>query len=588
MGFDEFYINQVRDSNKIEDVVSGYVRLKKSGQNQIGLCPFHNEKTPSFNVSQSKQIFKCFGCQEGGDVIGFVRLMENLSFPDAVKYLAEKQGIPLPSEQIGTSIPTQDNSQLLSLMEVAQEYFSESLRSNSKASSYLAQRKISEETIERFGLGYAPPGNRFLRMLKLKDLPEPLALKCGLIKKSDGGQAYDNFRERITIPIRDSSGRVIAFGGRGLGQTVPKYLNSPDTVLYKKSFHLFSLDLARHEIRRRECVILVEGYFDCIVPFQAGFRNIVASLGTSLTRHQIKLLRRYTRQVVLSYDSDEAGLKAAHRCIELLMEGGLRVNVVQFPEESDPDTFINKYGSKAFREALMKSLPGIDFVLDLCIAQHRDAFGPRGKPEIVEQVSSLLKQIENRIERSEYVSRVASRLQISPELVLQQLRRFRSRKTPKLQYLAKYQIEVRPAEAILLHALMDPEMGPRLKPLVDSDLIKGLATQKIFEKLLELWEKERQPDILSLRDGMEDKPGVDLLENISLNASFQTQNETIILESIRSLKKLQLDEEKRRIRQEIKIEEKSNASSPLIDELLEKLQNVEHNRILLDQREELA
>ena len=588
MGFDESYIDQVRGSNNIGEVVGGYVRLRKSGQNQIGLCPFHNEKTPSFNVSESKQIFKCFGCQVGGDVIDFVRHIENLDFPEAVKYLAERQGIPLPSQEPGMSAQARDNSRLLSLMETAQTHFRDTLKASPQAGSYLMQRKISEETIERFGLGYAPPGNRLLRLLKQKALPESLALKCGLIRESEGGQPYDNFRERITIPIRDATGRVIAFGGRALGQAFPKYLNSPDTVLYKKSLHVFALDLSRQEIRRRDCVILVEGYFDCIIPFQAGFRNIVASLGTSLTGDQVKLLRRYTRQVILSYDSDDAGLRAAQRCLDLLMGGGLRVNVVRLPEQSDPDTFINEHGAEAYRKELVRSLPAIDFVLDRCISQHRDAFGPRGKQEIVDQVSPLLKRIENRIERSEYVSRVASRLQVAPDLVLQQVRRFRLRKKPGPDHQVVGRAEVLPAEALLLRALLDPKLGPRLKPGMDFDLVKGLATQRLVEKVLELWELNGQPHILSLRDALEDETDVDLLETLSLNSLLETEDEAIVLESIRSLGKLQLDQKKRRIRRLIRTEEESDPSSPLIDQLLEELQGIERERIQLDQSDEPA
>ena len=587
MNFDAPYIHRVRASNDIKDVVDGYVRLKKSGQNEIGLCPFHNEKTPSFNVSANKQIFKCFGCQVGGDVIDFIRLIENLSFPEAIEHLAERQGIPLPAQSTQSTKAT-DTHRLLPLMEVAQAHFRTALLDNSSAREYLARRKIADETIESFGLGYAPPGNRLLRWLQEKALPEAQALKCGLIKESPGGQLYDNFRDRITVPIRDPAGRVIAFGGRSLGAGLPKYLNSPDTVLYKKSLHLFGLDLSKQDIRRRECAILVEGYFDCIVPFQAGFRNVVASLGTSLTDGQVKLLRRYTRQVILAYDSDQAGLRAALRCVQLLLEEGLRVNVVQLPEQVDPDTFINRHGAEAYRSQLIASQPGIDFALDYYISQHPDPFSPRGKQEIADSVSLLATYIGNRIERSEYVSRVAARLQVEPDLILQQVRRSRTRKGVTSAASKIALPEVRPAEFVLLHALMDPDLAPLLKPRVDSDLVAGLATHRLFEKVFELWELNRQPSLLNLRDALEDAGDVRLLETIGLQSNVEVKSEKIALESIRSLGKLQLGRKKRQLQSQLKKEEEMNPSSPLIVELLKELHEIEHDRLRLDGGEEPA
>ena len=587
MNFDESYIHQIRSSNDIKDVVGGYVRLKKSGQNEIGLCPFHNEKTPSFNVSASKQIFKCFGCQVGGDVIEFIRLIENLSFPEAIEHLAERQGIPLPADRAQSTKST-DTHRLLALMQVAQAHFRAFLLENSGAREYLVQRRIAADTIESFGLGYAPPGNRLLRLLREKAIPEAEALKCGLIKESPGGQPYDNFRDRIMVPIRDPAGRIIAFGGRSLGEGLPKYLNSPDTVLYKKSLHLFGLDLSKQHIRRRECAILVEGYFDCIVPFQAGFRNVVASLGTSLTDSQVKLLRRYTRQVILAYDSDEAGLRAALRCLRLLLEGGLRVNVVQLPEQVDPDTFINLHGAEAYRKQLIASQPGIEFALDYQISQHPDPFSPRGKQEIADAVSPLTTYIGNRIERSEYVSRVAARLQVEPDLILQQVRRFRTPNQVPSGVATTALSEARPAEVVLLHALMNPGLAPLLKPKVDSDLVATLATQRLFEKVFELWELNRQPSILNLRDALEDAGDVHLLETIGFHSAIEVESEEIALESIRSLRKMQLDRKKRQVQHQLKQEETKDPSSPLIVEFLRELQEIEHSRFQLDRDHEPA
>ena len=314
----------------------------------------------------------------------------------------------------------------------------------------------------------------------------------------------------------------------------------------------------------------------------------MASLGTSLTDSQVRLLRRYTRQVILAYDSDEAGLRAALRCLRLLLEGGFRVNVVQLPEQVDPDTFINRHGAEAYRKQLIASQPGIEFALDYHISQHPDPFSPRGKQEIADAVSPLTTYIGNRIERSEYVSRMAARLQVEPDLILQQVRRFRTPKqapsSPQNTGLA----EARPAEVVLLHALMDPGLAPLLKPKVDSDLVASLVTHRLFEKVFEFWELNRQPSILNLRDALQDAGDVHLLETIGLHSGFEVEREEIALESIRSLRKLQLDRKRRQVQDQLKQEETKDPSSPLIVEFLRELHEIEHSRLQLDGDDEPA
>lgn len=584
MKFDSGFISQVRSSTNILEIVLGYIQLRKSGQNHIGLCPFHNEKTPSFNVNESKQIFKCFGCHVGGDAIEFIRLIENMSFVESVTLLARQQAIPLPDRggHPAKASKSVDFTDFFRLMERAQEHFQSCFKTDSSAQSYLEQRQIGEEAIQAFGLGYAPPGNALLGILKLEGLSESTARKCGLIRKNDHGKLYDNFRGRVMFPIRNSAGRIIAFGGRSLGPAVPKYLNSPDTPLYKKSHNLFAFDLAKNEIRKRDCVILVEGYFDCIVPHQAGFKNVVAQLGTSLTMDQVLLLRRFTRQVLLSYDTDSAGMKATIRSLQLFLSSGFRVNIVSLPEKVDPDTFIQENGAEAYRQRLLDSQPGIEFALEHFLDQHQDPFGPRGKQEIADLIAPLLLAVENSIERSEYISRVASRLQINPELILQQVRRVRPHRQKEIGSSATPRLNPLPAEIVLVQALLDSEWQPEAIPRLNSDLIEGLVSEQLLLKIGKIWELNGELSILTLRDQLEDAKDIDLLETISLQSPPDGVTLESLLESIRSLQKVHLDKKKRRIQADLKDKERMDPLSDRIPKLLEELQQIELRRLELD------
>ncbi|MEJ2082740.1 MAG: DNA primase, partial [Acidobacteriota bacterium] len=273
MKFDTSFIERVRMSVNIVDLVGGYVRLRKQGQNHSALCPFHQEKTPSFSVSESRQIFKCFGCGVGGDVFAFVQQIEHLTFPEAVTFLAERSGIPLPANPAESSGENVERMRLLEIMRLADEFYREQLPRSSDAQDYLARRKITSETISRFGLGFAPPGSQIRDHLSSHGFSLAELEKCGLVARGEGGSCYDKFRSRVTFPIQNLGGQTIAFGGRILGDGVPKYLNSPETPLYSKGRNLYGLLAAREAIRRSGFAILVEGYFDCVVPSQCGVAN---------------------------------------------------------------------------------------------------------------------------------------------------------------------------------------------------------------------------------------------------------------------------------------------------------------------------
>ena len=326
MRFDEQFLERVRDSTSIVELIGSYVHSEETRQGPRRSLPLPHEKTPSFWVSDSKQIFKCFGCGAGGDAFKFLMLMENLGFGDAVARLAERQGIPLPKRSAPAT--SEDDGQAPALRDhgPGRRFLHGSARKAcelQEARSYLEKRSITSETIQTFGIGYAPPGSELLSYLRSRKLDTSQILACGLIAETSAGQYRDKFRHRVMFPIRDLNGKIMAFGGRVLGDGVPKYLNSPETALYHKGNNLYGLDKARDAIRKVDFAILVEGYFDCVVPFQFGFRNTVASLGTSLTENQVRLLGRYTRNVVISFDPDSAGLSAALSIDRSLLAAGI-------------------------------------------------------------------------------------------------------------------------------------------------------------------------------------------------------------------------------------------------------------------------
>ncbi len=408
-------VQRVKDASEIADVIGQFVTLKQAGQNLKGLCPFHAEKTPSFTVNPGKQVFHCFGCGAGGDVIEFLERQEKLSFPDAVRHLAERAGIRLPAPERRDDSETQ---RLVALHEAAKSFFSGSLSSprGGGARAYLAGRGVSVETQKSFGIGFAPPSwDALISHMGGKGFPPEMVVKAGLaVPRNSGHGAYDRFRNRIIFPIVDVSGRTIAFGGRSMDDSPPKYLNSPETAIYRKGDHLYGLYQAREAIRRKGTALLVEGYFDVIGAHAAGFDHAVATLGTALTPRQVGLLRRMTPEVVFVYDGDAAGLRAMRGSAGLLLESGAAVNVAVLPEGEDPDSFLRKEGPDAFDKAVGSSIRLADFVLESLIQEKKGS-----SAWIVEQMFPVWDQIANPIERGERFRRAAERLDIREEWIIE-------------------------------------------------------------------------------------------------------------------------------------------------------------------------
>ncbi|WP_294379168.1 DNA primase, partial [uncultured Clostridium sp.] len=346
----EEVIERIKQDNDIVDIISESVRLKKSGRNYIGLCPFHNDKSPSMSVSQEKQIYKCFSCGEAGNVITFVMKYKKLTFQEAAKYLADKAGIPLEVGNSKESQITKKKDLLYKINTEAARYYFSNLQRNSFSKDYFLKRGIKEDVIKRFGLGYAPDGwHNLIMYLRKKGFNDNIMLEAGLISKSEkSGNTYDRFRNRVMFPVFDVRGKVIGFGGRVLDDSKPKYLNSPETPVFHKGTNLYGLNFATKNKLEQDYIIIVEGYMDLISLHQHGITNTVASLGTALTVNQARLLKRYVNKVIISYDADVAGQTATLRGLEILRNAGFDVKVLKVPQGKDPDEFVRNNGKEAF------------------------------------------------------------------------------------------------------------------------------------------------------------------------------------------------------------------------------------------------
>src|SRR6516165_3021372 len=411
---------RVKQQADIVRVVGEYVRLKKTGKDYSGLCPFHQEKTPSFTVSPVKQIFYCFGCGKGGDVYNFVMDMEKCEFPEAVKLVAEKCGIPIPRPKERSAEGRKESQQRAELVEMhreAQTFFVKQLEGTLEgkaARAYLEDRGLDKDASSRFGIGYSPSGgDALLRHLK-SQYPEKLLVESGLISRDQGGKLFDRFRRRITFPIANESGKIVAFGCRALGDDQPKYLNSPESPIYSKSNVLYHLDRAKEGIRRQDFAILVEGYMDAIAVARVGITNVVASCGTSLAEPQIKLLGRFTKRVIVNYDPDAAGQSATERSLSLLLEQDFEVRVLALPpigdRKADPDLFIREKGPEAYRNALKNSAPYVDYLISR--ARQMDLTTAEGKLRALNFLLPYLQKIPNRLLRSEWATRISQQLRV--------------------------------------------------------------------------------------------------------------------------------------------------------------------------------
>ncbi len=426
MAFSESFLQELIERNDIVDVVGSYVRLtKKSGANQFGLCPFHSEKTPSFSVTADKQIYHCFGCGKGGGVINFIMDIEGLSFRDAVEFLAKRAGMQMPEEE--NSGESLKRKRMLDANREAAKFFHSCLKSpmGKPAQEYMAQRRISPSTATRFGLGYAPDTWDSLREhLKSKGFSELELYEAGLLSTGKKGNRFDTYRNRLMFPVIDVRGDVIGFSGRALGDGEPKYLNSRETLVFNKGRNLFAMNLAKKS--KNGYIILAEGNIDVVMMHQAGFDSAVASLGTSLTPEQARLISRYTNEVVIAYDSDGAGQKASQRAIEILEKLDVKVKVLSMSGAKDPDEYIKKRGPEAFRNLVEGSKNHIDFRLQN-IEDKYDLSIDEQKVQYLKDATDMVARLPGAMERQVYAMRVATKTGLNADAVQQEVERCRRR-----------------------------------------------------------------------------------------------------------------------------------------------------------------
>ena len=493
----EEVIFRIQESIDIVHLISGFVSLKKAGQNFQGLCPFHSEKTPSFTVSPSKQIFHCFGCATGGNVFKFLMLKEGMTFPEAVKELGKMAGVSLSSE--AEENPSSD-LELIQVNEAARDYFHQVLIKDSGAAparEYLRKRGVSHEMIDYFSLGYSLPGwNHCAQFLEKKGFSSIQMEKAGLISRKNSGEGHhDRFRGRLMFPVFDLHGKCIAFGGRVLDQSLPKYLNSPETPVYHKGKVLYALDKFKKEI---DFLIIVEGYFDAIRPFQDGIQNVAATCGTALTPFHLQLIRRRVRKVYLIFDPDQAGINAVLRTADLFLESGIKAWVVVLPEGLDPDLFVRQYGKESFERCLVTAVPLFDFVLKASIQRNRLS-DIEGKLSVIEEILPLVSRISNSIERSYYLTKVSSELNVSEQDLWEEFRKKEKKKpllSQKKEAPAKSKEKTLPLEEeYVIRFLLAEKIGPKsiFQYVSPSDFSDGRAKQ-VMQVLVENHSSEMKLD----------------------------------------------------------------------------------------------
>jgi DNA primase len=497
MRYPQTFIDDLRRQADIVRVIQDYVPLKKKGANWMACCPFHKEKTPSFSVSPAKEIFYCFGCHKGGSVFNFVMEVESVPFPEAIKIVAEKSGVPLPKlvEDSRFEARRQEADEVIELNKWALEYWEQQLTSGGAEArvvrEYLQKREISDETQKTFRLGYSPDSWEALSSyLRQKGALQTQIERSGLVvKKEDGSGSYDRFRGRLMFPVMDIQGRPIAFGGRTLkADDNVKYINSPETAAYVKGRNLFGLNLTRDEIRKQGFGILVEGFLDLIVPYQFGIRNAVASLGTALTTDQVKLLGRFARRVVVNYDGDRAGVQAAKRAIEMLLEEDLDVKVLVLPNKSDPDEFIRQQGVSEYQRLRGNAQPHIQFVIDQAVAG-RNLHRPAEKAEAVEEVLPYVRAVRNRIQKREYFDIAVDALRIGDAALKRELwysiRSGASAGNLRQKISGGSRSKPTVAEQQLLELLFaDEHLRALILPRLTADDFADLPTAAIFRALI--------------------------------------------------------------------------------------------------------
>lgn len=585
--YNDEILDEIRSRNDIVSTISQYMTLKRKGRNYFGLCPFHNEKSPSFSVSPDKQIFHCFGCGVGGDVINFVKKIENIGFLDSVRLLAEKSGIQLPND---ISKAEEKNIKLKNrvykINELAAKFYHENLyKPTSKiAQDYIKKRKLNNATLKSFLMGYASnSSNELLRYLKEQGFTEEELLASCLIGKSDRGY-YDKFRNRLMIPIRDERGRFIAFGGRVLDDSKPKYINSPENIVYSKGRNLFGLNVAREGVHGPlKRLLIVEGYMDAISLYQRGITNVVASLGTALTDSQGRLLRRNTEQVILGYDADGAGQQAIIRGMEILKSMDIDIRILQISGAKDPDEYVLKFGPEKMVKAMDEAISAIEFKIKVLRA-NLDLNNVNDKVKFLTEIAKILSNVDNNIEREVYIDRISKVYEISKNAIVSEVDKLLYRslagvtKFEKSNIVlkdtqdSKIDVATRKREGMVVYLLVDytKVAFDKIKNVVDLDLIKSEKNKKIIGILYERINLNNLPEnIISL---FEDEDDINYVSGI-LSYDFEISD---VNKAIEDIEKVYYKEKLISLRNELilKLENNNDAEEADKKEIENELTNV--------------
>jgi len=595
-------INEIRGKASIVEVISDFVSLKKSGKNFLGLCPFHSERTPSFTVNEEKGIFHCFGCGAGGNIFNFLMRTNQLSFPEAVKTLAKKYDVALPTRELTEEEKRRQGlrAKLFDMNEVAAQHYHQILVSRKEGEEgrgYLAKRGISEEIIQEHRLGFAPDAwDSLVIFFQSKGLPLNLAETAGLIIPRKEGSGFggrpgyfDRFRRRVIFPIINEGGRVQGFGGRIVaeengdsGMPSPKYMNSPESPIYSKGLTLYGLNAAKGFIREKGTALIVEGYMDLLSLYQAGFRNVVASLGTALTSAQLSLLGRYTREALLIFDADEGGQKATQRSLDLFLQEGISARVVCLPAGSDPDSYIHQEKGVKFEQILSEALPLVEYLFQQALLRH-DARTVEGKVRVVRELIPALNRLQDPLERNLYIERIALRLGLKESQIRDQ---FRGREVRQDEAGKVPQPAQRgPAhERVLLQVmLMNPSAIPRVKDVMGIGGFSDLRHQKLARKLTDLWEIGEKFAVQRVLSGAEEEDLRDLISELLLEEESVMDANRMLEDCLRKVRLFRLRQEIQQVDEEIRRRSRQNQEGPWgtqgLKELLKRKQ-----RLILEQK----
>jgi DNA primase len=587
-------VSEIRDRSSILEVVSDYVTLKKAGKNYRGLCPFHSEKTPSFMVNEEKQIFHCFGCGEGGDVFTFLMKVGHFSFPEAVEELAKRYGVKLPAREfsLGQKKEMAKKETLFQINQVASEYFHDLLtqrREGEEGRRYLSQRGISQEVISEHRLGYSTDHwDGLVRHLQEKRVVLELAWELGLIfpkkkvgnstlregRKLDSASCYDAFRGRILFPIFDLHQRVVGFGGRVIREGEPKYLNSPESSIYHKGEVLYGLQVAKRWAAEKDCVIIVEGYFDLLTLHQYGLKQSVATLGTALTTQHIRILRRYTKNLITLFDADQAGIQATLRSLPLFLEEEVMGRTILLPKGEDPDGFLRKGNLEDFGKRMDRAIPLIDFFFDRLMNTH-DVKSVDGKVRVAKEGLALLGKIPDNIRKGFYVKALAERLDIQESFLHEMLRSSPKKPSKAGEDLKKPSMErsfPKSEEMVVRLMIHHPEFVPTLSKEGIFKEFESPVLRKMAEALEDLYQRKGRVDLPEVLSNFEEDLKGRLCELAFEESGLEGNREKILKDCIQKIRDERIKKEKGELQKRIKEADKQQEGiglNPLLEQKLE-------------------